>query len=72
MNTKQTEKLMSVLLGISGALILLGAIFRLQHWPNGYLIMWIGFMSSFVFSSFEINRLKKRITELEKENLRNG
>lgn len=72
MNTKQTENLMSVLLGISGALILVGAIFRLQHWPNGYLIMWIGFMSSFVFSSFEINRLKKRITELEKENLRNS
>lgn len=72
MNTKQTENLMSLLLGISGALILVGAIFRLQHWPNGYLIMWIGFMSSFVFSSFEINRLKKRITELEKENLRNS
>ncbi|MFY9152180.1 MAG: hypothetical protein WAO52_09210 [Prolixibacteraceae bacterium] len=68
MNTKQTEKLMSVLLGISGALILLGAIFRLQHWPNGYLLMWIGFMSSFIFSSFEINRLKNIIKLLEKQN----
>jgi hypothetical protein len=66
MNAKQVEKLMSVLLGIAGSLILIGAIFRLQHWPNGYLIMWIGFMSSFILSSFEINRLKKIIRGLEK------
>ncbi len=67
MTNKQVEKLMSVLLGISGFLIVMGAIFRLQHWLNGNLIMYIGFMGSFIFSSFEINRLKKIIKVLEKD-----
>ena len=67
MNNKQIEKLMSVLLGISGSLILIGAIFRLQHWSHGTQILWIGFITSFVFSSFEIKRLKKIIKSFEKD-----
>lgn len=67
MNNKQIEKLMSVLLVIAGSLILIGAIFSLQHWPNGRLILWIGFMSNFILSSFEINRLKRIVKTIEKE-----
>jgi hypothetical protein len=63
MNTKQIDKLMNVLLGISGGLILTGIIFRLQHWPNGNLILWTGFIANIVLSNFEISRLKKIIKE---------
>jgi hypothetical protein len=56
---------MSVLLAISNFLILLGALFSLQHWPYGQLMLWIGFISSSILSSVEINRLKKIIRGLE-------
>ena len=69
MSNKQTEKIMSVLSVISSSLILLGALFSLQHWPYGHLMLWIGFMSSFILNSFEINRLKKIIRGLEKETI---
>jgi hypothetical protein len=65
MTNKQIEKLMSVLLVISAFLILIGAFFKLLHYPNGNLILWIGFVASFVLSSFEISRLKKIIKKLE-------
>ncbi len=65
MNNKLTEKLMSILLGISAFLILIGALLKLEHYPNGNLILWIGFMTSFILSSFEIYRLKKIIKVLK-------
>ena len=34
MTKKQTDKLMNVLLGIASFAILLGALFKLQHYPN--------------------------------------
>jgi membrane protease YdiL (CAAX protease family) len=67
MNNKQIDRLMTVLLGISAALIITGAVFRIMHWPNGLLLVWIGFMSSLILSSFEINRLKGIIKVLEKK-----
>jgi hypothetical protein len=66
MRNEQVEKLMSVLLGISAALIIIGALLKIMHWTNGDLMIWIGFMSSLILSSFEINRLKKIIKDLEK------
>lgn len=67
MTKKQIDKLMSVLLGISAFAILLGAIFKLQHYPNGNQILFIGFLASFILSGIEISRLKKIIKELEKD-----
>lgn len=61
MNRKQTDKLMHVLLVISGILILLGAFFKLEHWLYGDLLLWTGIWSNIVLSGFEINRLKKII-----------
>lgn len=63
----QTDKLMSVLLGIAAFAILLGALFKLEYYPNGSQILYFGFMPSFVLSCIEINRLKERIKILEKE-----
>jgi len=65
MTKKQTDKLMTVLLGIAALAILLGAFFKLQHYPNGDQILFIGFIASFILSSIEISRLKKIIKGLE-------
>ena len=65
MKTENINKVMSTLLAISGAAILVGAFFKLQHYPNGDLILWAGFWSNFVLSSIEINRLKKIIAKSE-------
>jgi hypothetical protein len=67
MNKQQIDKLMNVLLSISAFLIMLGALLKLQHIQNGSLILWIGFMTSFILSNFEIGRLKKIIKKLNKE-----
>ncbi len=67
MNKKQLDKLMNVLIGISTFLILIGAFFNLQHYPNGNLILDIGIISNILLSGFEISRLKKIIKVLEEK-----
>lgn len=67
MNKNQIEKLMDVLLGFSAFLIMLGALLKLEHIQYGNLILWTGFMASFVLSNFEISRLKRIIKDLKKE-----
>ncbi|SHE36699.1 hypothetical protein SAMN05444274_101176 [Mariniphaga anaerophila] len=67
MKDKQLEKLMNVLFGVSALLVLIGAFFKLQHYPNGSAILWIGFISGFVLYNIEIARLKKVIKELEQK-----
>ena len=67
MNNKQIEKLMGVLLGISASIIIIGALFKIMHWPYGDLMVKIGFLSSFILSSYEINRLKRILKVLEKK-----
>ena len=65
MTRQQTETLMGILINTSAAAILIGAFFRLQHYPYGTQIFWAGLISGFVIQSFEINRLKKIIKKLE-------
>ncbi len=65
MTNKKTDKLMNVLLGIAAFAVLLGALFKLQHYPNGNQILYFGFMASFILSGLEISRLKKIIKMLE-------
>jgi len=71
MNKQQIDNLIDVLLGISAFLIMLGALLKLEHIQNGTLILWIGFISSFILSNFEIIRLKKVIKNLNRD-LNNG
>ncbi len=67
MNHKQTEKLMRMLIGISAFLIVIGALFKLEHYPNGSLILYIGFGTYLILSGFENNRLRKMIKKLENQ-----
>jgi len=65
MNDKTVDRLISILYGVSVTAILLGAFFRLQHYPYGNQLIWGGFIAQFIFSSIEISRLKKTIKKLE-------
>ena len=67
MTRKQTDKLMNALTGVAILTILIGAMFKLQHYPNGNQILYIGFMANFILSGIEISRLKKIIKVLEKD-----
>ncbi|HZL10720.1 MAG TPA: hypothetical protein VFC65_12045 [Prolixibacteraceae bacterium] len=66
MNTKMMNKVMKYLILISAIAVFVGAIFQLQHYPFGDMILITGLLSHFLISSFEINRLKKIIGTTEK------
>jgi len=63
MKIEKMNKLMNILIGASSLAILAGALFKLQHYPNGSLILWCGIWSYFILSSFEISRLKQIIAK---------
>ncbi|WP_372644741.1 hypothetical protein [Ancylomarina sp.] len=67
MNDKQIIKLIGIFYGLSTLLVLMGAFFRLQHYPNGLAILVIGFMIGTATSSFDTFRLKKKIKKLEEQ-----
>jgi hypothetical protein len=65
MNEKTIDRLVTILTGLATAAILLGALFKLQHYPYGTQLIWGGFVAQFVFSSIEISRLKNQVKKLE-------
>ena len=68
MKNKQMEKLMTILLSVSSILIISGVFLKIMHNSNGNLVIGIGFITQFIFSSFEIKRLKEIIKSSEKDN----
>jgi uncharacterized membrane protein len=67
MNEQQINTMINIFYGISTMLVLTGAFFKLQHYPNGILILLIGFMLGSVISAYETSRLKKKIKRLEEQ-----
>lgn len=67
MNNETIGKLMKVLIAISALTILAGALFKLQHWAYGDIILMTGLIANFGLSSYEINRLKSIISKLKCE-----
>lgn len=65
MDNTRIDKLMTALLSLSAFLILIGALLKLWHYPDGNLILYIGVISSLILSSYEISRLKKIIKRLK-------
>jgi hypothetical protein len=65
MNDKTIDRLISIFTVLASAAILIGALFKLQHYPYGSQLVWYGFIAQFVFSSIEISRLKKQVKKLE-------
>ncbi len=67
MNDKQVNSLIGIIYSISAIMVLIGAFFRLQHYPNGLVILLIGFILGSLTSSFDTFRLKKKIKSLEEQ-----
>ncbi len=59
MQNIKSDKLMSVLIGVSAFLMVMGALFQLQHYPYGNEIFSAGTLMCIVTTSIEISRLKK-------------
>ncbi|MBW8330399.1 MAG: hypothetical protein K0M40_00145 [Prolixibacteraceae bacterium] len=69
MNEKTIDTVINILYSLSVTAILLGAFFKLQHYPYGNQLVWGGIIAQFIFSSIEISRLKKTIKKLEERKL---
>jgi hypothetical protein len=67
MNKETINRLMNGLITISVLAIVAGALFKLQHWTYGDRLLIWGFFANFLISGFEIRRLKRIISELERE-----
>ena len=71
MNRKPIDRIINILYSLSAAAILLGVVFKIQHYPNGNLLLWTGFIVGTIVSTFDTFRLQKIIKTLE-ERLSNG
>ena len=40
--SKSTKKIFNMAYGIGAAIVIVGALFKIQHWPYGSLILTIG------------------------------
>nr|WP_321487604.1 LapA family protein [uncultured Draconibacterium sp.] len=67
MTEKQVTAVIGIFYSIGAVMVLVGAFFRLQHYPNGLSLLFLGFMLGAVTSSFDTFRLKKKIKRLEEQ-----
>jgi len=55
-NSKASKKLMNMVYGLGAAVVILGALFKIMHWPFGNLMLIIGLITEavvFTVSAFE-------------------
>ncbi|WP_321372227.1 LapA family protein [uncultured Draconibacterium sp.] len=67
MTDKQVTTVIGIIYSIGAVMVLVGAFFRLQHYPHGLSILFSGFVLGTVTSSYDVFRLKKKIKRLEKQ-----
>jgi uncharacterized membrane protein len=67
MTEKQVTSVIGIFHFIAAVMVLTGALFKLQHYPNGLSILLFGFMLGAVVSSYDTYRLKKKIKRLEEQ-----
>ncbi len=61
------KKTITLLTAIPAIVILVGAIFKLQHYPYGDLLFWTGILTNIIGSAIAITLLRKRVKELESQ-----
>lgn len=67
MTDKQENTAIGRAYALAAILIILGAFFRLQHYPNGLLILFIGLVLGTVTNIYETVRLRKKVKQLEEQ-----
>ncbi|MDX1469858.1 MAG: gliding motility protein GldL [Flavobacteriaceae bacterium] len=54
--SRASKKMMNMVYGLGAAIVILGALFKIMHWPYGNLMLIVGLITEsivFVFSAFE-------------------
>lgn len=67
MTDKHVNTVIGIIYTMAAVLVLIGAFFTIQHYPNGISILVIGFMLGSTISAVETSRLKKKIKRLEEQ-----
>lgn len=67
MSNKQIKLFTGILYSIATVVILAGALLKIYHYPNGLLILIIGFVLGEIANYFNTSQLKKRVKELEEQ-----
>lgn len=65
MNEKKIERVINILYSLAAIVVLLGAIFKIQHYPNGNFFLLGGFIVGTIVSTYDHIRLKRNIKKLE-------
>lgn len=68
MEKDQTTRIMRTILFICLIIMLIGSIFKIQHYPYGNYLLFTGIGSYLILSLIEIERLRKQVEKLTKEN----
>ena len=67
MTDKQINLLINIMYSIASIAVLIGAIFKISHYPYGLAILLLGFMLGTAISIFDNIRLNKKIKSLEEQ-----
>lgn len=67
MNEKRINSLIGVIYNLSAILVLIGAFFKLQHYPHGLSMVITGFTLGTLTSWVDNYRLKKKVKRLEEQ-----
>ena len=67
MNDTKIDLMIKIFYVIGAITILIGAIFKIQHYQYGNSILIIGFVIESMIFSYDNSRLKKRIKKLEEQ-----
>ncbi len=65
MNEKKIDRSINILYTLCAIAVLLGSIFKLQHYPHGSQILFIGFVGGTLVGYLDNMRLRKKIKRLE-------
>ena len=71
MNQIKIDRIINILYAIAAIAVLLGAFFKLQHYPYEYFLLFGGFILGIIASNIHVNRLNKIIKNLEGRKLLN-
>lgn len=67
MKETQVNTLLKIIYMLSSVMVLLGAFFKLQHYPHGMTFLLLGFLMGAVCSFYDVGRLKKKNKQLEEQ-----
>ncbi len=65
--TSRTDLIVNVMYTLSAFTVLMGALLKIIHYTNSYLIIIIGFVAGALISCYDTIRLKRRIKQLEEQ-----